>query len=158
MAKDPDWARVLDVLYADLHTLSEGLASDDKEKTEFEPQDDDINTLSKETGLSSEELITQLESMREAGLVEKMRIETTPRSVHYVGLTEKGLSIGHERAVSKRQNETNRAVVLLTLVLLVITALGNFPDPIIRFTGSIIVLIAILALLILTDLGDIISI
>jgi DNA-binding MarR family transcriptional regulator len=119
---DPKWAEVLDVMYRDMVTIKSDQPSEGEVRLAMDPADDDVAYLAEETGHDIDELQRILRRMEAGGLVRSLQVATRPRTAVTYGLTEQGMEVAHNREISKQQNRTNRAVALLTVGLVAVSA------------------------------------
>lgn len=104
---EPNWAQVLDVLYAE-----SGYVDYPEHSDHGIPED---NILLQKTGLSKAEVKDGIDHLRRANLVRDKRSDEG--KVVGLFLEEKAYNVGHERELAKRHDRTNRVLAGLTAVL-----------------------------------------
>lgn len=149
MTVEPDWAKVLRVLYeegGELNRKVEGGLTED-------------HVLVVESGLEKEDVDVGLAFLRDqelidpswAGQEEDESGETRATHIQYT-LTEKGFDVAHRRELVQQQDKTNRMLTIVTVGLFVaalIQALASFysVDPSNRWEmalGTIILMAALI--------------
>lgn len=124
MEGDPNWGRVLDVLYEQEGKLyfipKEGVAPG--------------HPLVKETGLDSDDVNPAIRRLRSVGLVEltehRMRDDTEDidQRGDFIMLSQRGFEVAHDRDKANRQQQINKSLVLFTFALVVVGVIDIIPS------------------------------
>lgn len=161
MSDEPDWAKVLSVIYEqggyiDSYPIGAGTPPD-------------THKLVRRSGLSPLAVDMAVLVMREARLaVVPERAEGYPfelitevRGVD-LALTQRGFEVAHERELTKRQDRTNTTLVVFTLALVLATLVEVLPPELqvlgydfnLRIVGAIALLEVLVAYILHTDLHE----
>lgn len=116
MAEEPDWAKVLQELYR-------GQLAADVHPTQPTKLLELQGPLTENTELTIDEVESGLDFLDKVGLAEKFDMDEEVLG----GLTPRGFEVAHEREIAKRQDRTNRGLVLVTAVLGLSALLGLMP-------------------------------
>lgn len=145
---DPDWAKLLKLLYESQGTIFLIDPEGDNEHTYKEL----YNLLSKEVDFSNKitnhlEASEMIHNMQEVGLI---HYNIQPYGIQ-IKLSEKGFDVAHEREISKSRQKTNRKSTNLSAYLvlgIIAQALSSFLAPN-RPWANILYLLVLLGILLL---------
>lgn len=126
---EPDWAILLDTMYETSGTLVH--RAPEGEDYEYEM----YHPLAKDVDLDPDERRRELEYMEEVGLIEEFQDEGWFRP------SQLGVQIAHDRQKARRQEKTNAALVILTLALVLVGAVGNLPNNWVMIGGNLLILL-----------------